>query len=82
MISYDIFSPDEPMNMIFASHTRNRRISRRKIVFEESGLGMIEYALIVALIMLVGVVGMSTLAQQGINPTLTTAKEGLELASS
>ena len=70
------------MNILFASHTRNRRISRRKIVFEELGLGMIEYALIVALVMLVGIVGMTTLSKQGINPTFQTVKEGLELGSS
>ena len=70
------------MKIMFPSPIRKSHISRRKIVFEKSGLGMIEYALIIALIMLVGVVGMSTLSQQGINPTLATAKEGLELASS
>lgn len=58
------------------------KITFRKTIFNESGLGIIEYALIVALVMLVGIVGMSTLSHQGINPTLQTAAEGLELSSS
>ena len=70
------------MRIMFLSPIRNSSVSRQKISFDKSGVGMIEYALIVALIMLVGIVGMSTLSQQGINPALTTAKEGLELGSS
>ena len=47
----------------------------------ELGTGMIEYALIIALILLVGVVGMSTLSKKGINSTISTTKTELEIAS-
>ncbi len=42
---------------------------------------MIEYALMIALVVLVGIVGMSNLSQRGINDTFSTAKTGLETAS-
>lgn len=42
---------------------------------------MVEYALIIALIVLAGMVGMSTLSQKGINTTISTTTTGLETAS-
>jgi Flp pilus assembly pilin Flp len=84
-VSCDIFFPNNLMNITLLSYVRSphiSRLSRREIFFNKSGAGMIEYALIVALIMLVGIVGLSSLSQQGINSTLQTAKDGLESASS
>jgi len=51
------------------------------IFLSEAGTGMVEYALIIALIVLAGMVGMSTLSQKGINTTISTTTTGLETAS-
>lgn len=69
------------MKIKFLSHLRSSQISCWKIIIYKSGLGLIEYALIIALVSLVCIVGMSSLSQQGINPTLQATSDSLEQAS-
>ncbi|MBI4431477.1 MAG: hypothetical protein HY587_07175 [Candidatus Omnitrophica bacterium] len=48
---------------------------------DQTGTEILEYTLIIALLLLVGVVGMATLSEKGINNTFQTASAKLEAAS-